>query len=51
MILYFGCRRRDEDYIYSDEIETWRQSGTLSEVEFLCTQITNTRTVAGECGV
>ena len=32
MVLYFGCRRRHEDYIYADEIDAWKCAGTLTEV-------------------
>ncbi|KAG1708782.1 hypothetical protein DVH05_022404 [Phytophthora capsici] len=31
-IMYFGCRRRDEDFIYKDELETFQESGVLSEL-------------------
>ncbi|XP_016993507.2 NADPH--cytochrome P450 reductase [Drosophila takahashii] len=29
-ILYFGCRKRSEDYIYETELEDWVRKGTLN---------------------
>ncbi|RQM14350.1 hypothetical protein DD237_005873 [Peronospora effusa] len=31
-IMYFGCRRRDEDFIYKDELDGFQESGVLSEL-------------------
>ncbi|KAE9335352.1 NADPH--cytochrome P450 reductase 1 [Phytophthora rubi] len=31
-IMYFGCRRRDEDFIYKDELDRFQESGVLSEL-------------------
>mmetsp|Transcript_14472 Transcript_14472/g.35063 ORF Transcript_14472/g.35063 Transcript_14472/m.35063 type:complete len:695 (+) Transcript_14472:107-2191(+) len=31
-ILYFGCKKRDQDYLYQDELERYQQDGTLSEL-------------------
>ena len=30
--LYFGCKKRDVDYIYKDEIEAYEQSKVLSSL-------------------
>jgi len=30
--LYFGCKYRDVDFIYSDELEEYRQDGTLTDL-------------------
>ena len=27
--MYFGCRRRDVDYIYREEIEGWEANGKV----------------------
>jgi NADPH-ferrihemoprotein reductase len=31
-ILYFGCRKRTEDYLYGDELEEYANNGTLSKL-------------------
>lgn len=36
MILYFGCRKREEDFIYEDELEEYLANGTLTKVNLNC---------------
>lgn len=31
-MLYFGCRNSNEDYIYRNELEDYRESGILSDL-------------------
>ncbi|KAA0167950.1 hypothetical protein FNF27_01853 [Cafeteria roenbergensis] len=31
-LLFFGCRREEEDYIYRDELEAWAASGVISDL-------------------
>ncbi|KAG7399021.1 hypothetical protein PHYBOEH_009912 [Phytophthora boehmeriae] len=31
-IMYFGCRRRDEDFIYKDELDGFQKNGVLNEL-------------------
>lgn len=31
-VLYFGCKNRSEDYIYSDELEKYEKSGILTKL-------------------
>ncbi len=31
-ILYFGCKNRDHDFIYADELDKYRQDGTLTQL-------------------
>ena len=32
VILYYGCRHKDQDYLYSDELEQFVQDGTLTQL-------------------
>ena len=29
-VLFFGCRRSDQDYLYGQQLEQWSQKGTLT---------------------
>ena len=31
-VLYFGCKKRTEDYIYADELEVYEKSGVLTKL-------------------
>ena len=31
-VLFFGCRKKSEDYIYEDELTTYSQDGTLAKL-------------------
>ena len=28
-LLYFGCRRQDQDYLYGNTLEGWKKDGTI----------------------
>ena len=32
MILFFGCRKKTEDYIYEDELLSYSQDGTIKQL-------------------
>jgi cytochrome P450/NADPH-cytochrome P450 reductase len=32
-VLYFGCRRPEEDFLYREDLEVAKQDGTLSRLE------------------
>ena len=32
MELFFGCRKKSEDYIYEDELSSYTQDGTISKL-------------------
>jgi hypothetical protein len=44
-VLYYGCRRRDTDALYLDELQRARDDGTLSQLHV------RARLVCGVCGV
>jgi len=32
LILYFGCRKKSEDFIYQESLESWKDEGLLTEL-------------------
>ena len=32
VILYYGCRHKEEDYLYREEIEKWLENGIITEL-------------------
>ena len=32
MMLFFGCRKKSEDYIYEDELGSYSQDGTIGKL-------------------
>lgn len=30
MVLYFGCRRSDQDYLYGKDLEAWAKEGIIT---------------------
>lgn len=30
MVLYFGCRRSDQDYLYGEQLEQWGREGVIT---------------------
>uniref|UniRef100_A0A7S4QGU7 NADPH--hemoprotein reductase n=1 Tax=Alexandrium monilatum TaxID=311494 RepID=A0A7S4QGU7_9DINO len=37
-MLFFGCRRRDEDYLYEEELDQALKSGALSDLHVACSR-------------
>lgn len=33
LMVYFGCRYRSKDYLYSEELEAWEKEGVISELK------------------
>jgi hypothetical protein len=31
-VLYFGCRKKDEDYLYEEELADYTKDGTISQL-------------------
>lgn len=32
IVLFFGCRKKSEDYIYEDELTSYQDNGTLTDL-------------------
>ena len=32
MVLYYGCRKSDEDYIYGEALKQWVDDGIITEL-------------------
>ena len=51
-ILYFGCRKRSEDYIYEDELKNYLDDGTLTKVSGNnCSELAMAVIVSGQASV
>ncbi|KAI1287057.1 NADPH--cytochrome P450 reductase [Halotydeus destructor] len=37
-ILYYGCRKRAEDYLYEEELEEYKKNGTLTQLYTACSR-------------
>lgn len=42
-MLFFGCRRRDEDFLYRDDLEQLEESGTLSVLDVALSRETDSK--------
>lgn len=42
-ILYFGCKRRDWDFLYQEELESWQEQGLELHIAFSRESTTNTK--------
>lgn len=47
--LYFGCRRRDTDGLYLDELDAARADGVLTRFAVAESRIDDAQRVAGSC--